>query len=39
MPKHPRPGQANSEFGASLVKIIGMTLDLKPSSSKKRCAN
>jgi hypothetical protein len=40
LPRQPRPGQTNSEFGVSLVEIIGMTLDVEAKfKSRKKCPN
>jgi hypothetical protein len=40
LPRQPRPGQTDSEFGVSLVEIIGMTLDVEAKfKSRKKCPN
>jgi hypothetical protein len=36
LPRQPRPGQTNSNFWASVVEIIGMTLDVEAKFKSRR---
>jgi hypothetical protein len=40
-PSQPRPGQTDSDFGSTVMEIIGMTLDVeaKFKSRRKKCLN